>query len=124
MSSTSTTTKLCPVCKRAALTTNEQNEKYCIMCGYKVPPYTETVPIANINFQGETFVGNMIPRMKYKAEPQVREDGIYIPETEYVYQDCEPGYRLVLSKEMFIEAYIKWIVPLLPSIEEHFKKEE
>ena len=44
-----------------------------------------------------------------KQHPYVGEDGIYVPCEEYVREDCASTYRLVISKEMFVEAYNKWI---------------
>ena len=44
-----------------------------------------------------------------KCDPFVGEDGIYMPCEEYVPDYCNPLYRMVLSKEMFVEAYNKWI---------------
>lgn len=44
-----------------------------------------------------------------KQCPYVGEDGIYIPVREYALDGCESTYRLVISKEMFVEAYNKWI---------------
>ena len=44
-----------------------------------------------------------------KQEPYVGEDGIYVPCEEYVPEGCTSAYRCVLTKEMFIEAYNKWI---------------
>lgn len=46
-----------------------------------------------------------------KQLPYVGDDGIYTPVNEYVQEGCAGTYRLVLSKEMFIEAYTKWILP-------------
>ena len=44
-----------------------------------------------------------------RCYPYVGDDGIYMPCQEYVLDYCDPTYRLVLSKEMFVEAYNKWI---------------
>ena len=45
-----------------------------------------------------------------RAEPYVAEDGIYMPIHEYVYEGTAPEYRLVLTKEMFQEAFYEYIV--------------
>ena len=42
-------------------------------------------------------------------EPYVDDDGIYIPLKEYVPEGCESAYLCVTTKEMFVEAYNKWI---------------
>lgn len=44
-----------------------------------------------------------------KQHPRIMEDGIYVPCQEYVLEGCESAYYLAISKEMFIEAYNKWI---------------
>ena len=44
-----------------------------------------------------------------KQEPRVTDDGIYMPYQEYVPEGCASNYRLVMTKEMFVEAYNKWI---------------
>ena len=42
-------------------------------------------------------------------EPYVGDDGIYVPCETYVPKGCECAYQCVLTKEMFVEAYNKWI---------------
>lgn len=44
-----------------------------------------------------------------RCYPYVGDDGIYAPCQEYVLDYCNPTYKLVISKEMFVEAYNKWI---------------
>jgi hypothetical protein len=44
-----------------------------------------------------------------KQYPYVDDQGIYIPVNEYVLEGEATLYRLVLSTEMFVEAYNKWI---------------
>ena len=44
-----------------------------------------------------------------KQEPYVDNKGIWMPYNEYVQEGCASDYRLVMSKEMFIEAYNKFI---------------
>ena len=44
-----------------------------------------------------------------KCEPCITDDGIYAPINEYRYEDTATLYRLLISKEMFIEAYNRWI---------------
>lgn len=41
--------------------------------------------------------------------PYVGEDGIYVPCEEYVPEECAGDYKCILTKEMFVEAYNKWI---------------
>lgn len=49
------------------------------------------------------------PSMYIKQDPYVGDDGIYVPCEEYVPEGCVSAYRCVLTKEMFVEAYNKWI---------------
>lgn len=51
-----------------------------------------------------------IPDLDYyvKQEPFVGEDGIYIPVVQYAKEGCGV-YNQVISKELFVEAYNKWI---------------
>ena len=44
-----------------------------------------------------------------KQEPYVGEDGIYIPLQPYAPVGCSSAYECVMTKEMFVEAYNKWI---------------
>ena len=47
--------------------------------------------------------------IKYvKQYPYVGEDGIYVPCQEYA-QEGYGFHHLLISKEMFVEAYNKWI---------------
>ena len=50
------------------------------------------------------------PRKLIKLEPRVSEDGIYVPIEEYVYDDQPKDYRRVMTKELFVEAYKKYIL--------------
>lgn len=44
-----------------------------------------------------------------KQEPYVGEDGIYIPLEPYAPEGLASVYKCLITKEMFIEAYNKWI---------------
>jgi hypothetical protein len=44
-----------------------------------------------------------------QQHPYVGDDGVYIPHNEYVPAGCTGTYKCVMTKEMFIEAYNKWI---------------
>ena len=44
-----------------------------------------------------------------KQHPYVGDDGIYVPCEEYVLDGFASNYRCILTKEIFIEAYNKWI---------------
>ena len=49
------------------------------------------------------------PDVYVKQFPFVDDDGIYIPLEEYVPEGCASNYKCVMTKEMFVEAYNKWI---------------
>ena len=44
-----------------------------------------------------------------KQEPYVGENGIYMPLEWYVPDGMKSTYKCILTKEMFVEAYNKWI---------------
>jgi hypothetical protein len=44
-----------------------------------------------------------------KQESKINDEGIWMPWEEYVPEGCASNYRLLISKEMFVEAYNKWI---------------
>ena len=52
---------------------------------------------------------NIAPVSYIKQEPYVGEEGIYVPVEEYVREGTMSKYRMVIPKELFIEAYEKWI---------------
>ena len=41
--------------------------------------------------------------------PYVDDDGIYVPSQHYVQKGFAPQYRMLIPKDLFIEAYNKWI---------------
>lgn len=49
-------------------------------------------------------------RKYIKQEPYVDDTGIYIPIHEYVEEGLASDYRCVMTRELFVEAYNKWIV--------------
>ena len=44
-----------------------------------------------------------------KQYPYVDDKGIWMPIDEYVREDRMALYRMVISKELFVEAYNMWI---------------
>lgn len=52
------------------------------------------------------------PNNWIKQEHRVFEDGIYAPCEEYALEGNE-FYKLVIPREIFIEAYNKWIAPVV-----------
>lgn len=44
-----------------------------------------------------------------KQEPYIDECGMWMPVNEYVKQGSASTYRCVMTREMFVEAYNKWI---------------
>ena len=52
---------------------------------------------------------NYYPELR-RAEPYVAEDGIYMPLHDYVYEGVVTEYRLVLTKELFQEAFKEYML--------------
>ena len=51
-----------------------------------------------------------IDTKKYVEQfPFVDDDGIYVPIEKYAPQGCISNYICVMTKDMFVEAYNKWI---------------
>lgn len=44
-----------------------------------------------------------------KQHPYVDDDGIFVPVYEYAPEGTESLHRMIISKELFVEAYNKWI---------------
>ena len=44
-----------------------------------------------------------------RQEPYVDNNGIYVPYKEYVLEGTASIYKCIMTREMFIEAYNKWI---------------
>lgn len=44
-----------------------------------------------------------------KQEPYVDDKGIWVPYHEYVQEGCSSNYKLAITREIFIEAYNKFI---------------
>ena len=52
----------------------------------------------------------ILKQPKYvRQKPYVDDEGIWVPYEEFVPEGCASDYRLVMTKEMFVEAYNKWI---------------
>lgn len=57
----------------------------------------------------QTFYIKSDPIEYVPQKPYVDDEGIWTPINAYVPKGCVSDYKLVMSKEMFIEAYNKWI---------------
>ena len=44
-----------------------------------------------------------------KTQPRIDDEGIWMPCNDFVPEGIETRYKLVVPKEIFIEAYNKWI---------------
>lgn len=44
-----------------------------------------------------------------QQKPYVGEDGIYFPTEEFVPEGYASTYRCLITKELFVEAFNKWI---------------
>lgn len=56
-----------------------------------------------------SFLGEILPSKYVKQYPYVDDKGIWMPIQEYVLDTMACDYRMVMSKEMFVDAYNKWI---------------
>ena len=65
-----------------------------------------TVISGYINCGGTINVKDIVYTHRH---PYVGEDGIYKPCQEYAPECCDVAYQMIISKEMFVEAYNKWI---------------
>lgn len=45
-----------------------------------------------------------------RAEPYVDDDGIYMPVHEYFYEGVSTEYKMIMSKELFQEAFKEYIL--------------
>lgn len=50
-----------------------------------------------------------------KQEPYVDDYGVYVPDREYVPSGTVSTYKCIMTKDMFIEAYNKWIKRYSPN---------
>lgn len=48
-------------------------------------------------------------RKYIKQEPYVNDEGIWVPVQEYVPEGCAAAYQCFITKELFVEAYNRWI---------------
>lgn len=55
------------------------------------------------------FINASLNAKLVKHEPYVSDEGIWYPCEEYTPEWMATNYKLVISKEMFVEAYNKWI---------------
>jgi hypothetical protein len=44
-----------------------------------------------------------------KQEPYIDDYGIHVPEQEYVPQGTRGAYKCIMTKDVFVEAYNRWI---------------
>ena len=52
---------------------------------------------------------NIEDKKMIETKPKVMDDGIYIPTSQYVEEGSQPYYINIITKEVFIEAYNKFI---------------
>ena len=72
----------------------------------------EPFVIDDINVECTEYSYTTLPSKQevyVKQHPYVSDTGIYTPCEEYVQEGFESNYKLLISKEMFVEAYNKWI---------------
>ena len=60
--------------------------------------------------QTTTITTPRLSQRKYiKQEPYVNDEGIWIPIQEYIQEGYAAAYQCLITKELFVEAYNKWI---------------
>ena len=63
----------------------------------------------NLNCAKYPYSDYDTPKKYIKQEPYVGDDGIYIPCNDYVQEGFGSAYKMLISKELFVEAYNEWI---------------
>ena len=66
---------------------------------------------ANKYHASKTTTATVRPSQKkyIKQEPYVNDEGIWLPVQEYVPEGYAAAYQCLITKELFVEAYNKWI---------------
>ena len=85
-------TNICPTCNKEMLRLNN-GSFYCATC--------------NQNIVSQTYC--LKQSVYIKQDPKIDDDGIWLPYEEYAPEGFSSNYRLLMSKDMFVEAYNKWI---------------
>lgn len=44
-----------------------------------------------------------------KTQPKIDDEGIWMPTSDFVPEGCDTNYKLIIPKDIFIEAYNRWI---------------
>lgn len=99
--------KNCPNCE-STNTVNRNTYDFCIDCGYTEFKFDEKTISPEFNSDG---TGTMLPKKFIKYGPEIRDDGIYYPRVLECEEGYKPAYDMVISKEMFVEAFNKWVLP-------------
>ena len=66
----------------------------------KIIPPSETQPLGTARLSSRPYI---------KQEPYIDNEGIWIPVQEYVPAGYASTYRCLITKELFVEAFNKWI---------------
>lgn len=96
--------KDCEACRKGFF--SSKPETY-VCIGVKEP-----FVIDNINVECTEYSCVTLPLRRevyVKQYPYVNDTGIYVPCEEYAQAGFASDYKLLISKEMFVEAYNKWI---------------
>ena len=71
----------------------------------KIIPPSETQPLGTARLSSRPYV---------KQEPYIDNEGIWIPVQEYIPEGYASTYKCLITKELFVEAFNKWIGELKP----------
>lgn len=96
--------KDCEACRKGFF--SSKPEAY-VCIGVKEPFVIDDINVERTEYSCVTLP---LRREVYvKQYPYVNDTGIYVPCEEYVQEGSVSNYKLLISKEMFVEAYNKWI---------------
>ena len=65
--------------------------------------------MSNDKIAGVTSNLTVKPPTYIEQKPYVNDTGVYVPLEPYVEEGCSGVYKCLITKEMFVEAYNKWI---------------
>ena len=97
--------KVCPKCG----STNISSYTSCDICMDCNTRFNEvSISLPEYYASG---TGTIMPKKMVVYEPEIRDDGIYVPVKSECYEGTSPAYKLFISKEKFVEAFEKYILP-------------
>lgn len=96
--------KDCEACRKGFF--SSKPEAY-VCIGVKEPFVIDDINVECTEYSYVTLPSRQ--EVYVKQYPYVSDTGIYVPFEEYAQAGCASNYKLLISKELFVEAYNKWI---------------